>query len=258
MTSQVEQDRRRTLEELRARGVEPFAYRYEVDTYAEQARGEFEDAEAAGTVGEDGLGAAVRLAGRITSLRTHGKATFADLADRSGRIQLFFRRNVVGDGPYDLLGLLHVGDWIGAAGRTMRTRTGEVSVLVDSFELLAKSLRPLPYGKEETDEATGEKVVHSGFADVQQRYILTYTPTNQTMDGTWRTIRLETIRRRRGFGRTSPTPITARPSVCTPMVSSRRARARSFSIRTVAMRGPAARPVVATKKASSPCATNRI
>ena len=170
MTSQVEQDRRRTLEALRARGVEPFAYRYEVTHHARDARDEFEEAEDAGTLGEAGEGSTVRLAGRITSLRSHGKASFADLADRSGRIQLFFRKNVLGEEAYDLLGLLHVGDWLGVEGRTMRTRAGEVSVLVDAFQLLSKSLRPLPYGKEETDEATGEKVVHSGFADVQQRY----------------------------------------------------------------------------------------
>ena len=170
MTSQVEQDRRRTLEELRARGIEPFGYRYEVTHYAAQARGDFEEAERTGGLGEEGEGEQVRVAGRLASFRSHGKASFADLADRSGRIQLFFRKNVLGDEAYDLLGLLHVGDWVGVEGRTMRTRAGEVSVLVQSFELLSKSLRPLPYGKEETDDATGERVVHSGFANVQQRY----------------------------------------------------------------------------------------
>ncbi|HUG41063.1 MAG TPA: lysine--tRNA ligase [Longimicrobiales bacterium] len=169
MTSQVERDRRRTLEELRARGIEPFGYRYEVTRYAAQAREDFEKAETAGGLGEGGEGEAVRLAGRLTSLRSHGKATFADLADRSGRIQLFFRKNVLG-GAYDLLDLLHVGDWVGAEGRTMRTRAGEVSVVVTAFELLSKSLRPLPYGKEEVDAESGARVVHSGFGDVQQRY----------------------------------------------------------------------------------------
>jgi lysyl-tRNA synthetase class 2 len=77
---------------------------------------------------------------------------------------------VVGEEVYELLDLLHVGDWIGAAGRVLRTRKGEPSILVEELELLAKSLRPLPYGKVETDEATGERVVHSGFSDVQQRY----------------------------------------------------------------------------------------
>ncbi|MEJ2502175.1 MAG: lysine--tRNA ligase, partial [Gemmatimonadota bacterium] len=75
-----------------------------------------------------------------------------------------------GPDGYDLLKLLDVGDWIGAAGPTMRTRMGEPTVLVESFELLSKSVRPLPYGKVEEDGDTGERIVHSGFSDVQQRY----------------------------------------------------------------------------------------
>jgi lysyl-tRNA synthetase, class II len=144
MTNQVERDRRQALGELRERGVEPFAYRYDVTHHAADARTAFEAAESDATLDEEGLGAAVRIGGRLTSLRSHGKASFADLADRSGRIQLFFRRNVVGEEAYDLLDLLHVGDWVGVGGRTMRTRAGEVSVLVESFELLSKSIRPLP------------------------------------------------------------------------------------------------------------------
>jgi lysyl-tRNA synthetase, class II len=168
--SQVEEDRHRTLEELRRRGVEPYAYSYDVSHSSLEAHSGFEDAEASSGLDDEGHGPAVRLAGRITSLRTHGKVMFADLEDRSGRIQLFFRQNVLGPERFDLLHLLHVGDWVGAAGPTMRTRTGEVSVQVDAWELLAKSLRPLPFGKVEEDEATGERVVHSGFADLQQRY----------------------------------------------------------------------------------------
>jgi lysyl-tRNA synthetase, class II len=168
--SRVEADRRATLDALRQRGVEPWAYRYEVTHHATAAAAEFEAAEGAGRLDADGLGPVVRLGGRLTSLRTHGKATFADLEDRSGRIQLFFRRNVVGDEAYALLDLLHIGDWIGVSGPSMRTRTGEVSVRVDAYELLAKSMRPLPYGKVEEDPETGERRVHSGFADVQQRY----------------------------------------------------------------------------------------
>jgi lysyl-tRNA synthetase, class II len=168
--SRVERDRVDTLQELRRRGVEPYAYRYAVTHGAAAAGAHFEAAEAAGDLAQDGLGPVVSLGGRLTSLRTHGKATFADLEDRTGRIQLFFRQNILGEDRYDLLKLLHVGDWVGAEGPLMRTRTGEVSVRVDAFELLAKSLRPLPYGKVEEDEASGDRVVHSGFSNVQQRY----------------------------------------------------------------------------------------
>ncbi|MFW6207009.1 MAG: lysine--tRNA ligase, partial [Gemmatimonadota bacterium] len=168
--SRVEQDRRDTLEELRGRGVEPYAYRYEVTHRTDEAVMEFEAAESAGDLDDDGLGPAVRLGGRIASLRSHGKVTFADLEDRSGRVQLFFRKSIVGDEVYELLKLLHVGDWVGVAGPMMRTRMGEASVLVHELDLLAKSVRPLPYGKVEEDEETGERVVHSGFSDIQQRY----------------------------------------------------------------------------------------
>jgi lysyl-tRNA synthetase class 2 len=167
--SRVEQDRRETLEELRRRGIEPYAYRYEVTHHATEAVERFEAAESGEGLDGEGLGPTVRLGGRIASLRSHGKVTFADLEDRSGRIQLFFRQNVVGDDAYALVQLLHVGDWVGVEGATMRTRMGEPSVLVASFELLAKSVRPLPYGKVEEDE-TGERLVHSGFNDLQQRY----------------------------------------------------------------------------------------
>src|SRR5690606_20849710 len=103
------------------------------------------------------------------SLRSHGRTVFADLADREGRIQLYLRRNDLGD-AFDLLELLDPGDWIGVEGTLFRTRAGEVTVRVASFELLSKALRPLPYGKEEVDAETGERRVYGGFADVEQRY----------------------------------------------------------------------------------------
>ncbi len=168
--SRVEQDRRDTLGELRRRGIEPYAYRYAVTHGAAAAVSLLEAAESADELDEEGRGPTVRVAGRIVSLRSHGKIAFLDLEDRTGRVQLFLRKNVLGGEGYGLLELLHVGDWVGAEGRVLRTRKGEPSVLVEAIELLAKSLRPLPYGKVEEDEETGERVVHSGFADIQQRY----------------------------------------------------------------------------------------
>ncbi|MDX1674337.1 MAG: lysine--tRNA ligase [Longimicrobiales bacterium] len=168
--SRVEQDRRDTLETLRDRGIEPYAYRYDVTHHADEAVARFEAAESADDLDEAGLGPEVRLGGRIASLRSHGKVSFADLEDRTGRVQLFFRQNVMGEDAYGLLDLLHVGDWVGVSGRTMRTRMGEPSVQVEALSLLAKSVRPLPYGKVEEDDETGERVVHSGFSDIQQRY----------------------------------------------------------------------------------------
>jgi len=162
--SQAIEDRHEKLEELRRRGVEPFGYRYDVTHATAAARRLFEEGEARGET-ESGP---VRVAGRILSVRTHGKITFIDLADREGRIQLFLRQNDVPE--YDLIPLFDPGDWIGAEGPVFRTRAGEVSVRVTALEFLSKSLRPLPIGKEEVDEETGETRIHGGFADIEQRY----------------------------------------------------------------------------------------
>jgi lysyl-tRNA synthetase, class II len=162
-------DRRSRVEELRRRGIEPFAYRYEVTHGTRAARESFERAEAAGSLGEDGAGDTVRLGGRLLSVRSHGRTVFADLGDRDGRVQLYFRANDLGE-MFSLLELLAICAWIGVAGALFRTRAGEVTVRVGSFELLAKAVRPLPFGKEEVDEETGERRVHGGFADIEQRY----------------------------------------------------------------------------------------
>src|SRR5437867_5835616 len=128
--------RREKLERWRALGVEPYAYGYPASDHAADilSRGEAVTQEP---------GQPVRLAGRIMSLRGHGKAGFAHLLDGSGRIQLYFRADHLGE-AFARYELLDVGDWIGVEGAPFRTRTGEITVRVDSFELLAKSLRPLP------------------------------------------------------------------------------------------------------------------
>ncbi|UCC25388.1 MAG: lysine--tRNA ligase, partial [Gemmatimonadales bacterium] len=119
---------------------------------------------------EHGHGPRVRVGGRIVAWRGHGKSAFAHLEDARGRIQLYFRKNVLGDEAFAELDLLDLGDWIGVEGPLFRTRTGEVTVQVDSWELLSKSLRPLPMGKVEVDPDTGERTVYSGFADQESRY----------------------------------------------------------------------------------------
>jgi lysyl-tRNA synthetase, class II len=166
--SQVLTTRLEKLEELRRRGIEPYAYAYDVTHRTTTAKAAFEDAERNGFLSPAGEYADVRLGGRLLGMRQHGKAVFADLADRDGRIQLYFRTNELGD-RFDLLHLLDPGDWLGVAGPVMRTRTKEVTVRVADFQLLAKSVRPLPFGKEEVDPATGERRVYGGFADVEQR-----------------------------------------------------------------------------------------
>ena len=113
-------------------------------------------------------GPVVRVAGRLASWRSQGKTAFAHLADAAGRVQLYFRRDALGE-TFDLVkAAVDVGDVVGVAGPCFRTRAGEVSVRVERFELLAKSLRPLPFGKEQLVD--GQTVRYSGFSDPEQRY----------------------------------------------------------------------------------------
>jgi lysyl-tRNA synthetase, class II len=153
--------RREKLDALIARGVPPFAYGFDRTHTAADAVG-------AHPADQESEGDVVRVAGRIVAWRAHGKTTFAHLADESGRIQLYFKKDQLGDETYSTLELLDIGDVIGVAGPLFRTRTGEVTVRVTEVHLLAKSLRPLPFGKEE--DVNGVKVRHSGFSDAEQRY----------------------------------------------------------------------------------------
>jgi len=162
--------RRQKLETLRERGVEPFAYHFDRTHPATEALASFEKAEARGELDEEGRADPIRVAGRIVSWRGHGRSAFAHIEDGYGRIQLYFRLNVLGDDRFEDLDLLDLGDWVGVEGPVFRTRTGEATVLAHEWTLLSKSLRPLPRGKEELDAETGERIVHSGFADVQSRY----------------------------------------------------------------------------------------
>ena len=130
--------RRDKLQTFSDMGVAPFGHRYEVTHHAQDIRDHFDELE-----GEMD-GPVVRLAGRLTAKRGHGKASFAELIDASGKIQLYFKYDVLGDEKYAQFRLLDIGDIIGIAGRTFKTQRGEITVIVNDFDLLAKSLRPLP------------------------------------------------------------------------------------------------------------------
>ncbi len=168
--SQLLRHRREKLDRFRALGIEPYAYRFDRSADTEQAREAFERAETAGELSEEGDGPTVRLAGRLLSWRSHGKTAFGHLEDGTGRLQLYFRKQVLGDVSFAQLDLLDLGDWIGVAGVVFRTRTGEITVRITAWEILSKSLRPLPFGKEETDPETGARLVHSGFQDQAARF----------------------------------------------------------------------------------------
>ncbi len=162
--------RREKLAQLEALDVQPFAYRYDRTHSTGEALAALGEGEGKGKGDGDDAEerTRVRLAGRLLAWRGHGKTVFTHLGDQDGRIQLYFRRDDLGERNWAVLRLLDIGDVVGVEGPLFRTRTGEVTVRVESFELLAKSLRPLPLGKEE--EVDGKIVRHSGFADPEQRY----------------------------------------------------------------------------------------
>ena len=158
--SQVLLDRRASLDRLVASGVSPFAYAYERSHLINEARALLaEDADA---------GPAVRVAGRLVSLRSKGKTAFAHISDASGKLQAYFRRDDMPAEQWAVFEELHLGDIVGVAGNLMRTRTGETTVHCAELTLLAKTLRPLPFAKEQIVD--GETKRYSGFTDPEQRY----------------------------------------------------------------------------------------
>jgi lysyl-tRNA synthetase, class II len=168
--SRLLQARREKLDQLKERGIPPYAYRFERSHTAGRATELFELEEEKEALDAEGQGTEVRLAGRLMGFRGHGKSAFAHLEDVSGRIQVYFRKDVLGEDCFEILDLLDLGDWVGVSGPLFRTRTGEITVRAQKWELLSKSLRPLPIGKTEVDPETGERKTYGGFADVESRY----------------------------------------------------------------------------------------
>lgn len=136
MSNDQIQQRRENLEALRALGVEPYPYRFEVTHHTAEVMESF---DALANAGET-----VAVAGRLMALRSHGKSTFAHVQDAQGRLQLYFKLDVVGEALYAIVKLLDVGDLVGVRGGLFRTRTGEMTVEVRELTFLAKCLRPLP------------------------------------------------------------------------------------------------------------------
>ncbi len=125
-------------ESLAGQGIGPWgAYSFDVTHRTAQAVADFDELEASGEV--------VRIAGRLTARRTHGKASFGDVSDWTGRLQIYLRLNEVGDETYRrFLDLLDLGDHVGVEGTMMRTKMGEITLQVRALTLLSKSLRALP------------------------------------------------------------------------------------------------------------------
>ncbi len=149
------------LADLRASGRDPFAEeRFDRTHPCAEVAPNYADLE-----GKD-----VSVAGRVTNIRVMGKAAFLDVTDQSGRVQIYVKRDDLGEEIYDdIRHRLDLGDFLGVAGFVFTTRTGEVSIHAKSAKILSKALRSLPIGKEyETD--SGEERVTGGLKDAELRY----------------------------------------------------------------------------------------
>jgi len=128
--------RREKLAQWQALGLPAYAYSYDATHHAA-------DLLALGEAVTETPGERVRIAGRLVTMRGHGKAGFAHVLDGTGRIQVYFRADQLGE-QFQRYELLDVGDWVGVEGPLFRTRTGEITVRADGVEMLAKALRPMP------------------------------------------------------------------------------------------------------------------
>ncbi|NOX19577.1 MAG: lysine--tRNA ligase [Chlorobi bacterium] len=153
------QRRLEELEKLQEMNIQPYAYEFDVTNNSAEIKSDFEKFEQ-----KD-----VKIAGRIMAIRRMGKASFTHIQDETGKIQVYLRKDEIGEEAYAAFKLMDIGDIVGVEGFVFKTRTEEISVHAKSFALLAKSIRPIPITKETVDEE-GNKVLHDQFADKELRY----------------------------------------------------------------------------------------
>src|SRR3954453_20991861 len=141
-TNSLIDQRKAKLAALRSKGIDPFKGKFRPTEKCAEARANYTE------------GREVSVAGRVTAHRDMGKSMFIDIRDQSGRLQAYAQKNVLGDEQFDIFRHLDLGDFIGARGTLFTTKTGEISVKLASFVILAKALRPPPskyYGLEDTE-----------------------------------------------------------------------------------------------------------
>jgi lysyl-tRNA synthetase class 2 len=170
--SELLQNRRRKLDEIREKGVNPFPYRFSKTHGSQDVLAGFEKLEQEKTT--------VAFAGRIISKRDKGKTSFAHVLDENGKLQIYVRKDEIGDAAYEIYLHFDLGDIIGVSGPVFKTHTGEISLQVKQVELLAKSLHPLPVIKEKVVD--GEKVVFDQVTDKEARYRQRYVDLNVNYD----------------------------------------------------------------------------
>tara|TARA_B100001250_G_scaffold136255_1_gene116630 strand:- start:332 stop:1819 length:1488 start_codon:yes stop_codon:yes gene_type:complete len=146
--------RMQKLERLREAGVDPFPHNFKPTNYSNEIKDQFKVLENKDVI----------VAGRIMAMRKMGKASFFQIEDSDGRIQVYIKKDEVGDSLYNIFKLLDIGDFIGVNGFVFKTKTKEISVHAKSITVLAKSIRPLPIVKEKDGET------FDSFEDKEQRY----------------------------------------------------------------------------------------
>ncbi len=151
--NQLFEERLNKAEKLRSMGLNPYPAGFKYDLAIGDAMERFSGKDDEGLVAEEALS----IAGRVITLRRFGKAAFAHIRDRSGRMQIYIRKDMVSAECMDVFGLVDLGDFVGVRGKPFKTRTGELTLLVSELKVLSKALRPLP-----------EK--WHGLSDVETRY----------------------------------------------------------------------------------------
>jgi lysyl-tRNA synthetase class 2 len=142
--NQAQEQRLQIIEDLRKEGVDPYGSRYDRTHTAAQANDLFEKSEAASEVKEKFTCGPVKVAGRLVSKRGQGKTAFGHIQDQSGKLQIYFRKDVMGEENYKHIKRLYAGDIIGVEGNLFRTQKGEVSVKAEKMVILSKSVNPPP------------------------------------------------------------------------------------------------------------------
>ena len=148
------------LKALQSLGVKPYAYKFDRTHFTADIIQTFENS--------DTFEESVSIAGRLMSVRRMGKASFGHLMDKQGRIQIYVKKDEVGDEAYQIFKLTDIGDFLGIQGKVFRTHAGEITIVVKKLSILSKTLRPLPIVKEKMDGE--EKIIYDKFSDKELRY----------------------------------------------------------------------------------------
>jgi lysyl-tRNA synthetase class 2 len=150
--------RRQKLQDLRDKGINPYPYHFEQTHNSKQISENFKKLE----------NSSIKTAGRLMSNRLMGKAGFFHLEDFTGRVQIYVKKDIVGEDKFQMYKILDIGDFVGVEGKVFKTRTGEITIQAEKLDILSKSLRPLPIVKEKMED--GKKIAYDIFSDKELRY----------------------------------------------------------------------------------------